>query len=46
MVKIGPGEVARRLCAGIEAGTMYVLPNKGTATHARARVNRLLADLR
>ena len=45
MVKIAPDEVARCLCAGIEAGTMYVLPNKGTATHARARVNRLLADL-
>jgi NAD(P)-dependent dehydrogenase (short-subunit alcohol dehydrogenase family) len=45
MAKIEPDEVARHLCAAIAAGAMYVLPNKGTAAHARARVNRLLADL-
>jgi NAD(P)-dependent dehydrogenase (short-subunit alcohol dehydrogenase family) len=45
MAKIDPADVARHLCAAIEAGTMYALPNRGTAAHAVARVNRLLADL-
>jgi len=45
MAKIEPEEVARCVCEAIEAGRMYVLPNAGTAPHARARVARLLADL-
>lgn len=45
MARIEPAEVAAHLCVGIEAGAMYVLPNRGTAPHARARVSRLLADL-
>jgi NAD(P)-dependent dehydrogenase (short-subunit alcohol dehydrogenase family) len=45
MAKIEPEEVARCVCAAIEAGRMYALPNAGTAPHARARVERLLAEL-
>lgn len=45
MARIEPAEVARHVCAAIADGRMYVLPNAGTAAHARARVNRLLAEL-
>ena len=45
MSKVEPDEVARHVCAAIAAGRMYVLPNAGTAPHARARVERLLADI-
>ncbi|GIJ68891.1 SDR family NAD(P)-dependent oxidoreductase [Virgisporangium ochraceum] len=45
MSKVEPDEVARHVCAAIAAGRMYVLPNAGTAPHARARVERLLGEL-
>ena len=37
--------VAEQVCAAIEAGRRYVLPGPGTPEMARARIDRVLADL-
>ena len=37
--------VAEQVCAAIESGRRYVLPGPGTPEMARARIDRVLADL-
>jgi NAD(P)-dependent dehydrogenase (short-subunit alcohol dehydrogenase family) len=38
-------DVADQVVAAVQSGQMYLLPNPGTAALARARIDRVLADL-
>jgi NAD(P)-dependent dehydrogenase (short-subunit alcohol dehydrogenase family) len=43
--KVDAASVAQQVCAAIESNTRYVLPGPGIADMARARIDRVLADL-